>query len=1084
MKSRASKLCLVLVALLFTTVAAFAQGRVVTGTVVDEMGEPVIGANVIVKGTQNGAITDIDGNYSISNVPQNGTLVFSFIGYQSQEVKAAGQSKVNITLAEDSQALDDVVVVGYGVQKKSDVTGAMSRLTSAAIEQRPVQNAVQAMQGKIAGMDVTSNNRPGELGDIRIRGNRSLNADNDPLYVIDGIPMSAGSMADLNPSDIESMEVLKDASATAIYGSRGANGVILITTKKGKEGKTTINYDGSFSWSTLNSTTDWMNAGQLLDYKRQAAITGGTYTGKYGNNPDPDADLDFIGTEDWCYNIIHQAYQYDASGNVVLQNGVPVYDGSNIPTTDWGGIVTQTGFSQTHQLSISAGSDKSKLYFSFGYLDQQMPMRDQDYNRYTANINGEITPVKWATVGLSMQGAYSIKNYGIVENTSNTVAKDSYGLAMNILPWVPCYNEDGTYLVGSTNGDAGHNIAKDQSHAWNEYRYYSLNLSSFAEINFGKIWAPLDGLKWRTNFGTQFRQSRQGSFYDEEWSNVYGFSSTAADVAYNNQGTKLSWTLENLIYYNKDFAKIHSIGLTLMQSAEEYRSEGINIRAYDVVYPTSKWYNVGQSDNSNVSYGSSYSNWTRTSYMARLNYSLMRRYLLTLTGRYDGASVLAVGNKWDFFPSAALAWRMEEEEWIKQIDWINQLKLRVGYGVTGNAAISPYTTSGSVTSVYANIPFGIGNQSNTVGAKPNEMPNSSLGWEKTASLNIGLDFSVLNGRIGGSLEWYKSNTTDLLMNQSIPVITGYAQIKTNLGETENRGFEVTLNTVNVKTKNFTWTTDWSFSTNHEEIVELVNGKEDMASSNWFIGKPINVFYDFEYDRIWQNTDEDALMMAAYKSKGLTFLPGQYKIKDQEFIVSKNASDLEDPKSFTYNDETYYYENNGFGTFDNDDKRTYQKSPVWSGGITNTFTYKNWSLSCFIYGRFGNWYYGLTQTIGRRVEDDTWSETNTGAKFAQPSTATRTTTYDYVRNYTKGNMVTVRNIALNYDMPKKLLKGWGADHCSIYAQVLNPFIWGGELVKAGINPDDITGWDGASHIGGQTNNTAITRSYVLGLRIGF
>lgn len=1090
MKRRATKVCFVLNAMLLVSAAAFAQSKTVTGKVVDDFGEPITGANVVIKGTTVGAITDLDGNFSLTNVPEKATLHISFIGYADQDVSTSGKSKFNITLSEDSQTLDDVVVVGYGVQRKSDVTGAMSRLTSKNLEERPVQNAVQAMQGKIAGMDVTSNNRPGELGQIRIRGNRSLLADNSPLYVIDGIPMTAGSMADINPSDIESMEVLKDASATAIYGSRGANGVILITTKKGKVGKTSISYDGSYSWSRLIATTDYMNSGQLLDYKRQAAITGGTYNGKYGDNPDPDKDMSlFLGTEDWCFAAIKQAYQYDSNGNVVLDsNGNPIYDGCKMSTTDWGDLATQTGFTHNHQLSISAGSEKSKLYISFGYLNQEMPMRDQDYNRYTANLNGDITPVKWMNVGLGLNGSFSIKNYGIVENTSNTVAKDSYGLAMNLLPWMPAKNEDGSWFYGTQGTGSptvtAYNIPGDQTHAENEYRYYALNLSSYAEIDFGKLWSPLNGLKWRTNFGTQFRQSRLGSFYDEEWSNVYGFDSTAAKVAYNNQSTRLSWTLENLIYYNKDINDKNRISVTLMQSAEQYRTEGINVRAYDVVYPTSKWYDVGNSNKDKTSYGSSFSTWARESFMARINYSLMNRYLLTLTGRYDGASVLAEGNKWDFFPSAALAWRMEEEEFIKQIDWIQQLKLRAGYGVTGNAAISPYTTSGSVTSTYAKIPFGYGNTSNTNGAKPDVMPNSDLGWERTASLNFGVDFSILRGRIGGSIEWYQAKTTDLLMRQSIPVITGYAQILTNLGETQNQGFEITLNTVNVKTKNFTWTSDWSFATNEEKIVKLINKEDDIEGSSWFIGKPLNVFFDYEYDRIWQDNEEDALMLAAYKANSLNFLPGQYKIKDQEFIYSQDASSLENPKKFSYNGQDYYYEDNGFGKFDNKDKITYQKSPKCSIGWTNTFTYKNWSVSAFLYGRFGNYYYGLTQTIGRRVENDTWSPTNTGAKFAQPTTATRTTTYDYVRNYAKGNMVTIRNISLNYALSQKALRSWGADHCSVYAQVINPFLRGGELVKAGINPDDITGWDASNHIGGQTNNTAITRSFVLGVRVGF
>jgi TonB-linked SusC/RagA family outer membrane protein len=1083
---------------------ASAQGRTVKGSVVDGFGDPIIGANVLVVGTTNGAISDLDGNFTLQNVAQNAKLQVSYIGYLTQTVAVNGQSSIKITLKEDSKALDEVVVVGYGTMKKSDLTGAMARVSSKQIEERSVQNALQAMQGKAAGVDVASNNRPGELAEIRVRGNRSLLADNDPLYVIDGIPMTAGSMADVNPNDIESMEVLKDASATAIYGSRGANGVVLITTKKGQSGKVSINYDGSVTFSVLNSMTDWMNAGQKLDYNRASAINGGTYNGAYGTAPDPDRDRAlWLGSESYMDRVVASAYQLNSDGTPVLRastaeeramgyaDQVPVYDSSKMLSTDWGDLVTRTGVSQNHQVSLSAGSEKSSLYMSFGYLGQQVPMKDQDYERYTVNINGDITPKDWLKVGIGLNANHSIKNYGIAYNTSNTVAKDSYGLALTMEPWAPAYNEDGSVLITEI-GASKENPLRNMDAAYNETRYYSAMLSSYVELDFGKMYQPLSGLKWRTNFGSQYRNSRYGSFYTDEFTNPYGFESTAPGVGYNQQSQNLSWTLENLIYYNKTFAKVHTINLTLMQSAEKYRTEGINIRAYEVVYPTSLWYDLGNSNANKVTYGTSYSAWQRASYMARLNYSLMDKYLLTVTGRYDGASMLAKGNKWDFFPSAALAWKLSEENFMKDLDWLDQLKLRVGYGVTGNSAVSPYSTAGSVTSTFANIPFGIGATGDTTGAKTDVMPNMSLGWEKTASTNIGIDFSVLNNRISGSLEFYKAKTSDLLMNRSIPVITGYGQVKDNVGKTQNKGVELTLTTRNIVTKDFTWTTEWSFSKNSEKIIELADGKTYDSTGPWYVGQPLNIWYDYKYDRIWQNTDEDLRTMALYNAIGKNvFLPGQYKIVDQPLKEVPAGTEGAKTVTIKYTDaagnaktETVTYEDNGFGTFNDDDKVIYNKSPKWTGGLNNTFTYKDFSLNIFAYFRMGNYYYGLTQTIGSRVEKDTWSPTNTGAKFAQPTTATRTTTYDGVRNYTKGNMAIIRNISLSYTLPKKALNRFRLSSASVYAQVINPFIFGGELVKAGINPDDITGWTDSSHIGGQTNNTCITRSYVMGVRFGF
>jgi len=1099
MNLKLKRFSLVLLMSLLCTMV-FAQ-KAVHGTVKDATGEPIIGASVYA-GNSVGTVTDIDGNYQLQ-VSSDAVLKFSYVGFATKTVKVGSQTEINVVLEEDNSMLNEIVVVGYGTMKKSDLTGSLARVTSAQIEQRAVQNALQAMQGKAAGVDVASNNRPGELAEIRIRGNRSLLADNDPLYVINGIPMTAGSVADLNPSDIESMEILKDASATAIYGSRGANGVVLITTKKGTKGRVSINYDGSVTFSKLDSMTDWMNAGEQLDYYRNYQINGGTYTGAYGTAPDPDRDRAlFFGTDDYMDRVVRSAYQLNDDGTPVLRAAteaekamgyadyVPVYNASSLMNTDWGDLVTRTGVSQNHQVSLSSGSDRSNLYMSLGYLDQKVPMKDQDYERYTVNLNGEITPKDWLKVGVGLNASHSIKNYGIAYNTSNTVAKDSYGLAMNMMPYAPAYNEDGSVLV-TESGLSAENPLRNMDAAYNETRYYSAMLSSFFELDFGKMWQPLDGFKWRTNFGSQYRQSRYGSFYTDEFTNPYGFDSTAPRVGYNNQSHSLSWTLENLLYYNKVIADIHSINVTLMQSAEKYRSESINIRGYNVVYPTSLWYDLGNSDDDKATYGTGYSTWTRASYMARLNYSLLDRYLFTVTGRYDGASVLAVGHKWDFFPSAAFAWKVNEEPFLRDVKWLDQLKLRVGYGVTGNSAVSPYSTAGSVTSTYANIPFGYGKASNTVGVKTDAMPNLNLGWEKTASTNFGIDFSVFNGRVSGNLEYYIAKTSDLLMNRAIPIITGYGQVKDNVGKTQNRGFEFTINTRFIDTKDWKWSVQWTFATNKEKIVELADGSTYDSTGPWYVGEPLNIWYDYKYDRIWQNTDDDLRLMALYKTLGITFLPGQYKIVDQPLVEVAEGTEGATTKTITYTNtagetvtETITYESNGFGKFDNDDKIIYNKSPKFTGGINSTLSYKNWSLNIFGYFRMGNYYYGLTQTIGRRVENDTWSETNTGAKFAYPTSATRTTTYDYVRNYTKGNMFIIRNISLSYDMPKQIINKAGINSCTFYGQIINPFIFGGELVKAGINPDDVTGWNESNHIGGQTNNTCITRSLVLGVRLGF
>lgn len=1085
---------LLLLLFLIANVYGFAQSKAISGIVLDSNNEPVMGANVSISGTTNGTITDLDGNFTLKNVSSDAKLKVSYIGFLTQTISLNGQSSIKILLKEDSNTLDEVVVVGYGTQKKSDVTGALVSITEKQIKQRPVENALQAMQGKAPGVDITTNSRPGQLGEVRIRGVRSINAGNDPLYVVDGIPLTAGSVADINPNDIASMEILKDASSTAIYGSRGANGVILISTKKGKSGKCSVNYDGTVTFSRINSVTDWMGSGELLDWQRSAYINGGTYGGAYGNAPDPSRDRSlFFGTDSYMDRIVRTAYKLNDDGTPVLRTAtqdeldkgyaaqVPVYNSSDLYNQNWTNLITRTGITNNHQISLSSGTDKSTLYMSFAYLNQKSPMKDQDYERFTVNINGDITPTKWLKVGMGLNATHSIQNYGMVSNSSNSVAKDSYGLSLGMMPYAPAYDDNGKVLNPGV-GVSWHNLLVDINQGTNETRNYGAMFSSYAEITF------FPWLKWRTNFGAQYRNSRVGSYYGEDYTNPYQFDSTAPGVAYDSQTQNMSWTLENLIYINKTFNKIHSFGLTLMQSAEKYRTEGLSDRAYEVTYPTSMWYDIGDSNTSKTTAGSSLSQEQRTSYMARINYSLMDRYLLTLTGRYDGASMLAKGNKWDFFPSAALGWRIDQENFIKNIKWISSLKLRLGYGVTGNASVSPYSTSGTMTSSQSSIPFGTGNvTTNTVGAKANVMPNKNLSWEKTAATNIGIDFGFLNGRISGSAEVYQANTYDLLMSRSLPAVVGYVSLQDNIGKTRNKGFELSLSTVNVKTRNFTWQTDFTFSMNKEEIRELAGGKVDDTANGWFIGKPIDEVWTYKYDRLWQNTDQDKEQMAIYKANGLTFIPGQAKVRDQEYIPVAVGTD--NSTTVTLADgSTRTFLNNGFGTLDSKDYKFLGSfRPKWVGGLNTTLTYKNWSLNTFIYARMGNLYYGLTQTYGRRKESNVWSATNPGGKYPQPTTQTFSN-YNGYMGYTHGNMVMVRNIGLSYTIPNDFLKKLNMSSAQIYCQVTNPFLFGGELVNAGINPDDTTGWDSktsaTNYVGGQTNNTAIIRSYVLGLRFGF
>jgi TonB-linked SusC/RagA family outer membrane protein len=1077
------------------------QAITITGTVKDGTGEPLIGVNIRQEGTSVGTITDADGAYSINAQNAQSVLQFNYIGYIPQSITVGNRNVINVVMEENVAELEEVVVIGYGTVRKSDVTGAVSRVTDRTIKERPVQNAVQALQGKATGVDITSNMRPGEVGDIRIRGNRSIDASNEPLYVIDGIPMISGSISDINPNDIASIEILKDASATAIYGSRGANGVVLVSTKKGSTGKTSIDYDGTVTFSRIHSLTDWMNSGELLDWQRQRYLNGGTYGGLYGTAPDPARDYTlFMESLNYMRPILGSAYQLtdnDPSKPVLRQataeeiargyaDQVPIYNAANLFDQNWSDLVLRTGVVQNHQISLSSGTDKSKLYMSVSYLNQQSPMKDQDYNRYNFNMNGEITPRKWLTVGLSANGVYSLQNRGLENGSSNAGGKDSYGQARSMLPYAPAYDETGAvFKPVAVDGISYDNILNNMKEAHYEIRQQSIMANTFTEIRF----APW--IRYRMNFGSQFRNNRTGYYYGPNFSNPFGSRpiASAPGMGRNHTRSYFSWVVENLLYADKTWGA-HTLGATLLQSAQKVHDEEIHIRAQSITFPSSLWYNLENNATSvPYNYGTGMTETQLMSYMARLNYSLSNKYLLTVTGRWDGASVLAEGHKWDFFPSTALAWKMEEEEWIKNIDVINQLKLRIGYGVTGNAAVSAYTTTGGIYP--ANYYF---DKTVAVGQKSNVMPNLNLGWEKTAQWNVGLDYTLLNGRLSGSIELYQAKTSDLLLYQALPSVSGYTRVRANVGKTQNKGIEVTVSTVNIDRKDFRWTMDVNWSLNREKIIELSRGLKEDITNGWFVGQPIAVWYDYKYDRLWQDTPEDQRLMAIYKAiSNYNYQPGQTKVVDQPLnIDNSKKGEKTGWRTITVNGEEITYEDNGFGVIaDATDRYIIGTSrPKWVGGLTNTFTYKNWELNAFLYARVGNMYYGALQTFGRRVENSVWSPENPDAKFHQPTSTAGLTDHSASRNYTDGTIISLRNVSLAYTLPQNLLRKWDIGRAQIYAQVLNPFLWGGEAVKLGINTDDLNGWRQRSQTsvsdagGGQTNNTMMIRSYVVGLRLGF
>lgn len=1058
------------------------QQLIVTGKVTDAITKsPLTGVNVVVSGTTIGAITDINGNYSITLSNPNGSIEFSFIGYVKMVIPVEGRRSIDAQMAETVLELDEIVVVGYGTVKKSDVTGALTRVTEKTIKDRPVQNTVDALQGKAAGVDIVSNMRPGEISSITIRGTRSISGSNAPLYVVDGIILM-GNVNDINPNDVASVEILKDASAAAIYGSRGANGVVLITTKSGKKGTLSINYDASVTFDNIHSLTNWASAGEALDRYRVAEINGTTYKSGAVSllYPDPAADIQMFGNSDpIVINAIRQGYEWndpDVFTSVAMRDAtqaeidkgwpasVPVYNSSRIPTTDWVGLLTKTSITQNHLLSLSSGNDNSKLYLSIGYLNNEGTQKNQGYDRYTLKINGDITPLKWITVGSSLSASKTSQLYGTINRSgSATGPNDSYGTALSQYVMAQPYDANGNLIENPGNNTATPlwNPLIDIVNSKDDRTALNLNANLYAEVRFTP-W-----LQYRMNFGSGYRFNRSGAWQGSQ-STLLRKAIPPTSTASYSSGQNFQYMIENLLFFNKTVG-IHTIGATLLQSAQYSRSESSSLNASKILYNSALWYNMAANLNGKPDgYGTSFGENSLQSYMGRINYTLMDRYLLTASGRWDGSSVLAAGHKWDFFPSFALAWKMQEEYFIKNLAWINELKLRIGYGVTGNSAVDSYTTMGPLTQY--NYVF---NTAPAIGYIPMTMANPSLGWEKTSQINLGLDFSFLKNRISGSVEFYQSNTSDILMSRSIPVVTGYPNIMFNIGKMKNTGFEISLSTINVKLNDFQWVTNLTYTQNKEEIVELVNGKEDMKAQNYFIGHPLQVFRTYKVDGLWQNTDEDLAEIALWAANGYAFAPGQYKPVEQGTPDHKLTDD------------------------DMVIRGTVR--PKWIGGLTNSFTYKNFELSSFIYARIGQSYFSSLQPGGsaggkfigyvRSVDpNDFWSTDNTGARWPQPTSKTGVTAVNQAMYINDGSFVTVRNISLTYSLPQKFIGRFYAKNIQVYGQILNPFVFGGDVVKAGINPDDTNGWTNVNSVGdptgGTNNNTMIIRSWVFGIRIGF
>ena len=1034
-------------------IGAYAQSKTVSGTVLDKTGESVIGASVVVKGTTNGTITDFDGKFTLQNVPGNGTIQVSFVGYKTVDIPVKGQSTLKVTLEEDTETLDEVVVVGYGVQKKSDVTGAMTSVGSEQLTARPVNNAFEALQGKAAGVDITTNERPGSVGEIRIRGNRSLSASNTPLYVVDGVPlMSESAIETLNPRDIESIDVLKDASATAIYGSRGANGVILVTTKQGKSGKFSLDYAGTLTVSNLVDKSPSMNAADFVQFRRWAAYNSNPDVYAHPNSPTKENDM----------LLFDSPLDGQTSRDNVLKGWASgSWDPSKVSNTDWTDFVTQTSLSHEHTLSASGGTEKMNAYGSFGYLSNKGTQKGQWYDRYTAKLSVNVTPTKWFSMTGSVNVSWSEQDYGMstLGGRSGSVPDAIYGAAKSIYNMAVPYDSEGNIIINPGGESAIYTIMDE----WNRSTQQSQTMRALgnfsATLDFGEMWQPLKGLRYKINFGPDYRNWREGVYIDGTSAHkINADGSEGVNYARLKNRRDFSWTLDNMITFDRTFAEKHKVGVTLLQTASSWNVEESSMAANKIAKPSFLWNAFGSVDLTNTDHKASMSSGLTerqlTSYMIRLNYGFHERYLLTVSGRWDGASQLAEGHKWDFFPSAALAWRMNQEEFMKDIHWLDNLKVRLGFGTTGNAAVSPYATKGDITSIY--LPFnGLGN---VPGYTTNEpfymkdqltMANASLGWEKTTQYNFGIDFGFLNNRISGSIDAYWSKTKDLLMKTNIPTLTGFPNTYANVGETSNHGVELTLNAIPIDLRcGFTWETNFNIAYQKDKIDELAYGKNDMVDNAWFIGESLAVHYGFDNDGIWQDTPEDRAEMEKWNANGYHFTPGNVRPKDQ----------------------------NGDYKMDVDDRVVLgNKNPNWTMGWNNNFSYKGIDLGITMFGRMGY----MVSTGGEALtshsnqhEVDYWAPDNPNAEFQKPILAQATSgsgdEFSGLLGFKKASFVKVRNISLGYNFPKSIYTKAGLSRLKVYAQVVNPF-----SLYQSIDWYDL-----------DVNKTYFNRSFVFGLEVSF
>ena len=935
--------------------ASFAQATITGKVTAQDNGEALPGVSILLKGTTTGAITAVDGTYSIA-APATGTLIFSFIGFATQEVAINNRSAINVSLAADSKTLEEMVVVGYGTMKKSDVAGAITSVKTEELTAIPTTNALRSLQGKVSGLDITQNSgQPGANVSIVLRGNRSLRADNQPLVLVDGIQY--GSFVDINPTDIESVEVLKDVASTAIYGTRGANGVIIITTKKGKAGRTSVTFNSYVSSYEKGKYPRMMNGDEYAQLKREAFRT--TNGGVYRN----DAD-------------IFQVTELEYLQNKQFEN--------------WQDYIFRNGLLQNYELNVAGGNEKTLFSLSGGFQKDQGLLLNDVFRRVNGKVSVDHKLSERFKTGIT--AIYTYKNQNKRDNPLN--------MANKILPIAKAYDEEGKLNLFPAPGYSSQfNPLADEEPGVFENNILDKRLFTSAYLDV-KLY---NDLLFKSTIGLDIRDFRNG---------YYRGHNTVANVGRNsvsgvNVNSNFNYTWENTLNYNKTIGDHGFTGLlgtsTLGTNYEQFTAAGNNQAS-----PITTFYDINSNTASKV-IGSQLRQTRIASFFGRVNYKFKDRYILQGSLRADGSSVLAQGSKWGYFPSVSGAWRLVEEPFMQNAGLLDDLKLRVSWGKSGNSAIDPYATLGGLSlSAYA---FG---NSAAYGYWPSVIPNASLTWETTGTWNAGVDFGLLKNRISGSLDFYRSRTSDLLLPSLLPPATGYTEVMENIGQTENKGVELALTTHNLSNAAFNWSTNYTFSLNREKIIALNDGVTRNEANSWFVDSPTRVFYDYKKIGIWQLGEEDAA--SAFGG----FKPGDIKVADV----------------------------NGNGKFDAADRTTFSRVPKFSLGVNNSFDYKNFDLSVFVYARVGHHidYEYNTAYKPNALENSSlvnyWTPENPSNAFPRPNSSYSTNNYllQSTVGYVDGSFVKIRDISLGYNLPKGLLDKMGVGKVRFYGTLQNYFVF--------------------------------------------